>query len=33
MTPAHYRDCLDRLGLSQNDIARLLICSDRMVHR
>ena len=33
MTPARYRECLDLLGLSQNDIARSLGCSDRMTHR
>jgi hypothetical protein len=33
MTPARYRECLELLGLSQNDIARLLRCSDRMTHR
>ena len=33
MTPARYRECLELLGLSQNDIARSLGCSDRMTHR
>jgi hypothetical protein len=33
MTPARYRECLALLDLSQNEIARLLGCSDRLTHR
>jgi hypothetical protein len=33
VTPARYRECLDLLGLSQNNLARILGCSDRLTHR
>jgi hypothetical protein len=33
MTPARYRECLELLGLSQNELARVLGCSDRLAHR
>jgi hypothetical protein len=33
MTPDRYRECLDRLGVSASEIARILNCSDRMTYR
>jgi hypothetical protein len=33
VTPARFRDCLTALGLSANDLARILDCSDRITRR
>jgi hypothetical protein len=33
MTPNRYRECLELLGVSASDIARILKCSDRMTYR